>query len=91
MSDIVLVHGTTQPAAGFAGLIDALEAAGQRSICLDVPSGAATSAAGYADLLVAQVPGDVDRPVVVGHSAAGLLLASLAADLLPAARCGWRP
>ena len=52
MSDIVLVHGTTQSPAGFARLVDTLEAAGQRAICVNVPSGAASSSAGYSDLLV---------------------------------------
>ncbi len=81
MSDIVLVHGTTQSAAGFAPLVDALAPAGLRTICLDVPSGAATSAAGYADLLARQVPDHVHQPIVVAHSAAGLLLPALARRL----------
>lgn len=81
MSDIVLVHGTTQSAAGFAWLVTALERAGHRSICLDVPSAAATTAARYAELLASQVPADLDRPVVVAHSAAGLLLPTLARRL----------
>ncbi len=81
MSDLVLVHGTTQSSAGFAGLVDVLESAGHRTICLEIPSSAATTASAYADLLVAQVPDDLHRPVVVAHSAAGLLLPSLARRL----------
>ncbi len=81
MSDIVLVHGTTQSAAGFGPLVDALERAGHRPVCLDVPTGGATSAAVYADLLATQVPVEVRRPVVVAHSAAGLLLPALARRL----------
>lgn len=79
--DIVLVHGTTQSAAGFAWLVTALERAGHRSVCLDVPSAAATTAARYADLLASQVPADLDRPIVVAHSAAGLILPALARRL----------
>ena len=90
MSDIVLVHGTTQSAAGFAWLVAALERAGHRSISLDVPSAAAT-AARYADLLASQVPADLDRPVVVAHSAAGLILPALPAASTPATRCGSQP
>lgn len=40
------VPGTTQSAVGFAGLIDIPEAAPQRAICVDLPSGAATTATG---------------------------------------------
>lgn len=81
MSDIVLVHGTTQSAAGFAPLLDALDQAGHRAFCVDVPSGAATSAAGYADLLAPQVPDTFRQPVILAHSAAGLLLPALARRL----------
>ena len=81
MSDIVLVHGTTQSSVGFAPLIDALGPTGHRVVCLDVPSGTATSAAGYAELLASQVPDDVGQPVIVAHSAAGLLLPALARRL----------
>jgi hypothetical protein len=76
VSDIVLVHGSTQSAAGFAPLANILEAAGHRTICLDVPSGAAATAAGYAELLAPQVPADL-----AAHSAAGLLLPALARRL----------
>ncbi|MGH3446513.1 MAG: alpha/beta fold hydrolase [Nocardioidaceae bacterium] len=81
MSDIVLVHGTTQSAAGFGRLVDLLEPAGHRTICFDVPSAAATTAAGYADLLAPQAPDDLHQPIVVAHSAAGLLLPALARRL----------
>lgn len=81
MSDIVLVHGTTQSAAGFAALVGLLEDAGHRAICVDVPSAAGTSAEVCADLLADQVPADVESPVVVAHSAAGLLLPALARRL----------
>lgn len=81
MSDIVLVHGSTQSAAGFVPLANVLEAAGHRTMCLDVPGGAAATAAGYAELLTSQTPTDLRQPVVVAHSAAGLLLPALARRL----------
>jgi hypothetical protein len=62
-------------------LADILEAAGHRAICLDVPSGAAATAADYAELLAQQVPADLHQPVVAAHSAAGLLLPALARRL----------
>jgi hypothetical protein len=79
VSDIVLVHGTTQSAAGFGGLVAALEKLGHRVLAPQVPCGAAASAAGYADLLAGALPGDLREPVVVAHSAGGLLLPALAA------------
>jgi hypothetical protein len=81
VSDIVLVHGSTQSAAGFAPLANLLEAAGHRTICLDIPSGGAATATGYAELLAPQVPADLHQPVVGAHSAAGLLLPALARRL----------
>jgi pimeloyl-ACP methyl ester carboxylesterase len=71
VSDIVLVHGTTQSATGFARLVDALEPSGHRVVCVDVPSAAATSAAGYAELLATQVPDDMH---VSGHRTSRLLV-----------------
>jgi alpha-beta hydrolase superfamily lysophospholipase len=76
--NIVLVHGTTQSAKGFDGLVAALEERGHRAVALQVPGGAATSARGYAPLLADQVPAGFDAPVVVAHSAGGLLLPALA-------------
>jgi pimeloyl-ACP methyl ester carboxylesterase len=81
MSDVVLVHGTTQSPAGFAALMSALRARGHRVMAVDVPSAAADTAAGYAELLARQLPPDLDRPVVAAHSAGGLLLPALAQRL----------
>jgi hypothetical protein len=80
MTDIVLVHGTTQSAAGFAGLVAALAERGHRALTVDVPSAAATTASEYGPLLAAQLPADLDAPVVVAHSAGGLLLPALARE-----------
>jgi hypothetical protein len=79
--DVVLVHGTTQSAAGFGPLVEALRRRGHRPVTVDVPTGAAATAAEYAALLAAQTPADLDHPVVVAHSAAGLLLPALARRL----------
>jgi pimeloyl-ACP methyl ester carboxylesterase len=81
MGDIVLVHGTTQSAAGFTRLADALRRRGHRALAVDVPSAAASTSADYAEMIAGQTPSDLDRPVVVAHSAAGLLLPALARRL----------
>lgn len=79
--DLVLVHGTTQSAAGFGPLVEALRRRGHRPVTVEVPTGAAATAGEYAALLAVQTPADLDRPVVVAHSAAGLLLPALARRL----------
>ncbi|TCP54240.1 alpha/beta hydrolase family protein [Tamaricihabitans halophyticus] len=79
--DIVLVHGTTQSAAGFEPLVAALAARGRRACTVDIPSAGANSAAEYAELLAAQLPADLDSPVVAAHSAAGLVLPATAKRL----------
>jgi hypothetical protein len=80
MTDIVLVHGTTQTAAGFRELVAALERDGHRPVAVDVPGAAASTSTEYAELLAERLP-DLDRPIVVAHSAAGLLLPALAKRL----------
>lgn len=77
MSDVVLVHGTTQTSAGYRRLVAALERRGHRAFAVDVPGGAG-SASEAADVLAARLPGGLDGPVVVAHSASGLLLPALA-------------
>ncbi|MGH3095144.1 MAG: alpha/beta hydrolase [Streptosporangiales bacterium] len=81
MTDVVLVHGSTQSAAGFWRLVDALARRGHRALTVDVPSAAVASSAAYAERLAAQLPADVHRPVVAAHSVAGMLLPALAARL----------
>lgn len=80
MSDVVLVHGTTQNATGFWRLTQALTRRGHRALSVDVPSSLPTSAA-YTDVLADQLPADLHAPVVVAHSASGLVLPALAARL----------
>lgn len=81
MTDVVLVHGTTQTAAGFWRLVEALERRGHRALAVSVPSAAASSSAAYTELFAAQLPADLHRPVIAAHSAAGLLLPALAQRL----------
>lgn len=77
---MVLVHGTTQSAAGFWRLADALHQRGHRAITVDVPS-APSSVQDCVEALAAQLPTDVKASVVAAHSAAGLVLPALAARL----------
>lgn len=88
MTDVVLVHGSTQTAAGFWRLVESLDRRGHRALTVEVPSAAATSSVEYAELLAAQLPDDLYRPVVAAHSASGLLLPALA-DRLDAAHQVW--
>lgn len=88
MSDVVLVHGSTQSAAGFWRLSEAMVRRGHRALSVEVPSAAANTSTGYAELLAAQLPADLHRPVIAAHSAAGLLLPALA-QRLDAAHLVW--
>lgn len=81
MSDIVLVHGSTQSAEGFRRLSGALSRQGHRVVAVEIPGGSCSSVDEYAEVLVGQVPRDLERPVVAAHSVAGLLLPALARRL----------
>ncbi len=52
----------------------ALSRHGHRALTVDVPSAAADTSIGYAERLAAQLLADLHWPVIVAHSAAGLLL-----------------
>lgn len=69
MGDVIRVHSTTQPAAGYRELVSALEDLGHRAIAVDVPGGTASTRAGYARKLARQVSSDVHRPAVVANPA----------------------
>lgn len=88
MADVVLVPGSTQSAAGFWRLVSVLQQRGHRAVTVDVPSAATNSSIEYAELLAAQLPTDVHRPVVAAHSASGLLLPAFA-DRLGACHQVW--
>lgn len=78
--DFVLLHGTTQSPAGWDRLVAALRRRGHGSIVIDLPVDQPDlSATDYARFVADQV--DVERPVVVGHSGAGLLIPAVASTL----------
>ncbi|MGO9081969.1 MAG: alpha/beta fold hydrolase [Streptosporangiaceae bacterium] len=80
--DFVLGHGTTQSPAGWDRLAEELTRRGHRVELVDLPVGQADlQVSDYARIAAGQVAGKVDRPVVVAHSGAGILLPALAAEL----------
>jgi hypothetical protein len=83
--DWVLLHGTGQGPQGWERLIDVLEGRGHRAFAVDFPCDrpellAEDYAGIVADQIGAAVHGGpaVDRPAVVAHSGAGLLLPAVA-------------
>lgn len=85
--DFVLLHGTTQSPAGWDRLVAALRRRGHGSIVIDLPVDQPDlSATDYARFVADRV--DVERPVVVGHSGAGLLIPAVASTLDWNASCG---
>ncbi|MDQ2729286.1 MAG: alpha/beta fold hydrolase, partial [Actinomycetota bacterium] len=88
MTDFVLLHGTAQSASGWDRLVAALEARGHHGWTVELASSAEMSAEDYAAEVRREVPETVERPVVVAHSGAGLLLPA-AARLLTAQRQVW--
>lgn len=80
--DYLLVHGTTQSPAGWRPLAESLERRGHRVVTADLPTDQPDLlAADYARLVAAQVAGSVSEPVVVAHSASGILLPDIAAEV----------
>jgi pimeloyl-ACP methyl ester carboxylesterase len=76
--DVVLIHGTTQSPDGWGRLADALGDRGHRVHLLDLPVDQPDlHADDYAAIAAAQAP-DVADPIVVAHSAGGLLLPAIA-------------
>jgi hypothetical protein len=78
MAELALVHGSTQSPRGFDGLVAALQRRNHRAVSLEISGPASDGADQHAQRLAAQVPTDVEHPVVLAHSAAGLLLPALA-------------
>ncbi|AUI60626.1 alpha/beta fold hydrolase [Amycolatopsis sp. BJA-103] len=77
--DFVLVHGTTQSPAGWDRVAKLLTAAGHRAIAVDLLTSRELPVDGYAQHARDQYDGE--RPVVVAHSGAGVLLPSIAEAL----------
>ncbi|TDC74728.1 alpha/beta hydrolase [Actinomadura sp. 7K507] len=84
----MLLHGTTQTPGGWDRLVDALRDLGHRALTVDLTSDDELDAGGYAETVAAKVPGDLDAPVVVAHSGAGVILPAVARRL-GAARQVW--
>lgn len=81
MTEVVLVHGSTQGPSGWDRFADALRARGHRVHAVDLGAADNTATLGAA---VDQAAGQVDlsaAPVVVAHSAAGLALPALGTRL----------
>lgn len=80
-ADIVLVHGTTQAPSGWQLLSAELTERGHRVQSVDLPVDLPELCAeDYAEIIGKQC-GVVHRPVVLAHSAAGLLLPSISRRL----------
>jgi pimeloyl-ACP methyl ester carboxylesterase len=94
LMDYVLVHGTTQSPVGWQRLGETLTSLGHRVCTVDlteVDSAAGTSdlhAADYARAAASQIDDVLDAPVVVAHSASGLMLPAIA-DALQAGHLVW--
>jgi pimeloyl-ACP methyl ester carboxylesterase len=87
MSDVVLIHSTGQGAAGWERLAQALARRGWTAHAVELPSKPDLLAADYAQLIRRQV-GCLAAPIVLAHSASGLLLPA-AARALDARRQVW--
>lgn len=80
MTKFVLVHGTTQSPAGWDLLAAELRDRGHHVTAVDLPPGNQEwTPADYARHAAAQAGDSGERPVVVGHSGAGILLPDIAA------------
>ncbi|HET6290287.1 MAG TPA: alpha/beta hydrolase [Amycolatopsis sp.] len=77
--DFVLVHGTTQSPAAWDRVAKLLSTAGHRAIAVDLLTPADLPIEGYAQHAREQYAGE--RPVVVAHSASGVLLPAIAEAL----------
>ncbi len=77
--DFVLVHGTTQGPAGWDRVAKLLTAAGHRAVAVDLLTPRDLPVEGYAQQAEDQYDGE--RPVVVAHSGAGVLLPAIAEAL----------
>jgi hypothetical protein len=82
MTQFVLVHGTTQSPAGWDRLAGELRGRGHGVAAIDLAAGHPDwSPADYARHAAGQATTTGDRPVVVGHSGAGVLLPAIATEI----------
>lgn len=79
MTEFVLVHGTTQSSAGWDRLADELRERGHGVTAIDLPADEPEwGPIDYARHAATRAGKAGDRPVVVGHSGAGVLLPAIA-------------
>jgi pimeloyl-ACP methyl ester carboxylesterase len=79
MTEFVLVHGTTQSPVGWDRLADELRERGHGATAIDLPGDEPEwTPADYARHAAAQAGNVGERPVVVAHSGAGVLLPAIA-------------
>lgn len=89
MTQFVLVHGTTQSPAGWDRLADELRGRGHGVTAINLPGDQPEWVpADYARHAAAQADKAGDRPVVVAHSGAGVLLPAIA-EAVGAATAVW--
>jgi pimeloyl-ACP methyl ester carboxylesterase len=89
MADFVLIHGSGSSAAGWARLAGALRDLGHAVHLADLPRDRPELTSDeYARTVRGQVPAEVAAPIVVAHSACGLLLPA-ASRALGARRQVW--
>lgn len=81
MAELVLIHGSTQSPTGFDPLVAALAERGHRAMTPQVRNDPHARTAEHAEQLIAQLPNDLHQPAVLAHSAAGLLLPTVARRL----------
>jgi len=82
MTQFVLVHGTTQSPAGWDGLVDELRGGGHGVTAIDLPGDEPEwTVVDYARRTATQAGNVGERPVVVAHSGAGVLLPAIARTL----------
>ncbi|WP_158879969.1 alpha/beta fold hydrolase [Amycolatopsis anabasis] len=87
--DYALLHGTTQSPEGWAPLAEVLTGRGHRVGLVDFPvDQPGLSISDYAEIAAEQVGDRLVDPVVVAHSASGLLLPAVA-SALRASRLVW--
>jgi hypothetical protein len=81
LADFVLIHGTTQSPAGWTRLAAALERDGHPAHAVDLPTDQPDLIPEeYAQIICGQATGAV-QPIVVAHSASGILLPAAARAL----------
>ena len=80
MTDLVLVHGSTQDPSGWEHLRSRVSSV-FRSFAVDLSGLQPGTPGEMASEVRRQLPPDLESPIVVAHSSSGMLLPAIAADL----------